>query len=135
MKMVRFDLGRTLEDVIDGQDILLAGSLETLQTIQGLKDAHGSRQSWRWSLILAKPQQPEQIAASQKEYFRILDNLKIRRFFEPVAQRVTLSTEAGTVKPSKKIFRTAINKIPGLRFSDVIFITEEKKNMWRLRGG
>jgi FMN phosphatase YigB (HAD superfamily) len=134
MKMVLFDLGETLEDIIGGQDILLPGARETLRAIQKMKDADGKPP------ILALVSDfgdlgatPEEVAASQKEYFKILENLGIRSFFEPLAQRVTLSTEAGAPKPEKKIFQTAINKIPGLRFSDVLFITEESKHVKKAR--
>jgi FMN phosphatase YigB (HAD superfamily) len=130
MKMVLFDLGETLEVAVDNQDILLPGARETLKAVQKLKDAHGEPP------ILALVSDfgetlatPAQIAASRQEYIGILEKLKIRSFFEPVAQRVTLSTEARAVKPSKKIFQTAMKKIPGLRFSDILFITEEQTHV------
>lgn len=130
MKMVLFDLGETLEVVVDNQDILLPGAKETLQAIQQLKDADGE------SPVLALisdfgniPATPAQVEASREEYFGILESLDIRSFFEPVASRVTLSTEAGATKPSKKIFQKAISKVPGLSFTDVLFITEEQKHV------
>lgn len=125
MKMVLFDLGDTLEVIVDNKDVLLPGALETLQAIEKLKDAQGQPPIQAVATNFGKiPATPAQMAASRAEILQILDALNIRRFFEPVAQRVTLSTEAGAAKPSKKIFQHVINKIPGLRFSDVLFVTE-----------
>jgi FMN phosphatase YigB (HAD superfamily) len=125
MKMILFDLGDTLEVIVNNRDVLLPGALETLQAIERLKDAQSKPPVI--ALVtnfggLNAP--PAQMAASRAEILQILDDLKIRRFFEPVAQRVTLSTEAGAEKPSKKIFQHVINKIPGLGFPDVLFVTE-----------
>lgn len=125
MKMVLFDLGNTLEVVVEGRDVLLPGARETLQAIRGLKDASGE------SPLLALlsdfgpvPATPGQVDASRAEYLRILEDLGIRSFFEPVADRVTISAEAGATKPKKKLFQRAISKLPGLRFPDVLFVTE-----------
>src|ERR671920_350634 len=63
-------------------------------------------------------------------YYEILEDLGIRSFFEPVAERVTLSSEVGVFKPDEKIFRNVIEKIDeGLHFGDVIFTTE---NRWHV---
>jgi len=130
MKMVLFDLGNTLEDVVDREDVLLPGAYETLEAIRTMQDSDGE------APILALvsdfghiPATPEQILSSQKEYYKILENLGIRSFFEPVAQRVTLSTEVGKLKPAKEIFQVVIEKIPGLHFADVIFITEDRSHV------
>lgn len=125
MKMVLFDLGDTLEVIVNNKDVLLPGALETLQAIEKLKDVQGKPPIQAIVTNFGKiPATPAQMAVSRAEILQILDALSIRRFFEPVAQRVTLSTEAGATKPSKKIFQHVINKIPGLRFPDVMFITE-----------
>src|SRR5215472_9201578 len=41
-----------------------------------------------------------------KRYLEILDTTTLRPFFEPVKNRVTLSTHAGVMKPDRKIFET-----------------------------
>jgi FMN phosphatase YigB (HAD superfamily) len=127
--MILFDLGNTLEDQERGE--LLPGASETLEAIQAMRDAKGN------APVLALvsdfgniPATPEQIQTSQREYVAILRDLGILRYFEPVAQRVTLSSEVGATKPSKKIFRAAIDKIGGgLLFQDVMFITERKSHV------
>jgi FMN phosphatase YigB (HAD superfamily) len=131
MKMVLFDLGKTLER----EDVLLPGARETLEAIHAMRDSNGE------APVLALvsdfgdiPASPEQILSSQKEYLKILENLGIRSFFEPVAQRVTLSTEVGKLKPAKKIFQAVIEKIPGLHFADIMFITEDRDHVQAARG-
>src|SRR5438067_1832953 len=129
MKIILFDLGNTLENTDQGG--LLPGASETLEAIQALRDAGGK------APILALvsdfgeiPATAAQIEASRQEYFQILRDLGILRFFEPVTKRVTLSTEVGAEKPSRKIFKAVINKIGGgLRFQDVMFITERKSHV------
>jgi FMN phosphatase YigB (HAD superfamily) len=59
------------------------------------------------------PAAREPVLTSQKEYYRILEELGNRTFFEPVAPRVTMSTEVGRPKPDTKIFQAVIEKIPG----------------------
>jgi phosphoglycolate phosphatase-like HAD superfamily hydrolase len=127
MKIVLFDLGETLEEVVDGEDILLPGARETLEAIHAMRDSNGK------APVLALvsdfgdiPANPAQILASQKEYYKLLEKLGIRSFFEPVAQRVTLSTEVGRPKPDKQVFQAVIEKIPGLHLADVMFITEDQ---------
>jgi len=125
MKMVLFDLGDTLEVVVNNKDALLPGARETLQAIEKLKDEQGKPPIIALVTNFGKLKAtPAQMAASRAEILKILADLKIQGFFEPVAQRVTLSTEAGAEKPKKKIFLHVINKVPGLGFPDVMFITE-----------
>ena len=59
----------------------------------------------------------------------LLEKLGIRSFFEPVAQRIILSTEVGRPKPDKKVFQAVIEKIPGLHFADVMFMTEDRSHV------
>lgn len=133
MKVILFDLGNTLENTAKG--VLLPGARETLEAIQGMKAGDGS------SPVLALvsdfgeiPATPAQIKASRDEYLKILDVLDIRQFFEPVTQRITLSAEAGAVKPSPIIFRKAIDKISNqLPFKDVMFVTENEPHILAAR--
>ena len=74
------------------------------------------------------PDDPEQIPIIRQRYYEILDGLGLRSLFEPVADRVTLSAEVGVFKPDERIFLAVIEKIAdGLRFGDVVFITENRK--------
>lgn len=121
MKLVLFDLGDTLES--DG--VLLPGALETLETIASL------RTEGRPAAVLGllsdfhMPAEPSDVAIIQQQYYTLLDDLGIRQFFEPVAERVTLSTEVGAFKPDEAVFRAAAAKVdPALDFGQVLFVTE-----------
>jgi FMN phosphatase YigB (HAD superfamily) len=126
MKIVLFDLGKTLED----RGLLLPGAHDTLQAIQAMQGP--GREVAVLALVsdFNMPTRPEQIPTLQQQYYEILDQLGIRSFFEPVAERVTLSTAVGVVKPDERIFRAVIAKInAGLCFQDVIFITENRTHV------
>lgn len=121
MKIILFDLGKTLED----GDVLLPGARETLQAIQVMRDSSGEAVAMALVSDFDMPDRPEQIPVIRQQYYDILDSLGIRSFFEPVSERVTLSTEVGVFKPDEKIFRAVVEKIEeDLSFQSVIFITE-----------
>ena len=129
MKIILFDLGNTLEDVEQGG--LLPGATETLEAILAMRDANGNAPVLALVSDFGEiPATLEQIQASQREYFGILQDLGILRYFEPVVRRVTLSTEVGAAKPSRRIFQAVIDKIGGrLLFQDVMFITERRSHV------
>ena len=130
MKVVLFDLGETLEN----QDVLLPGARETLQAIQEMHDPSGEAAVLALVSDFDIPDSPEQIPAIRQRYYEILEGLGIRSFFEPVAERVTLSSEVGVFKPDEKIFRTVIEKFgEGLHFGDVIFTTENREHVTEAR--
>jgi FMN phosphatase YigB (HAD superfamily) len=130
MKVVLFDLGETLED----RDVLLPGARETLQAIQEMRDSNGEAAVLALVSDFDMPDNPEQVPFIQQRYYELLDKLSIRSFFEPVADRVTLSTEVGAFKPDERIFRAVIEKIDeGLGFRDVIFVTENQEHVLEAR--
>jgi FMN phosphatase YigB (HAD superfamily) len=126
MKIVLFDLGKTLED----QDVLLPGARETLQAIQAMRDSSGEAIVMALVSDFDMPDSPGQIPVIRQQYYDILDSLGIRSFFEPVSERVTLSTEVGVFKPDEKIFRAVIEKLnEDLSFQCVMFITENLEHV------
>jgi len=119
--LVFFDLGNTLES----DDVLLPGALETLTQIAEIKDDTGRAVLLGLISDFTPATTPEQIPAIQAEYYDIIGRLGIRSFFEPVAERVTLSTEVNVRKPDPAIFRRAIEKLdPAASFADSLFVTE-----------
>ena len=121
MKLVLFDLGRTLED----HDVLLPGALRVLQDISALCDDNGD------PVLLALG---SDFDAPADEYYDIIENLGIRSFFEPVTARVTLSGEVGAHKPAKEFFTAAVTKAdPALTFEDVMFVTENRTHVQAAR--
>jgi FMN phosphatase YigB (HAD superfamily) len=121
MKIILFDLGRTLEEA----DVLLPGALEALQGLAQLRSTAGEAPLLGLISDFDMPRTAEEIPVLQQRYYDILDHLGIRSFFEPVAERVTLSTEVGVFKPDERIFRTAIGKLdPAGSFGNAMFVTE-----------
>jgi hypothetical protein len=121
VKLVLFDLGDTLESA----GVLRPGAMETLEAIASLRrDGHAAALLGLVS-DFHMPDDPSDVGPIQQQYYSLLDDLGIRAFFEPVAERVTLSTEVGVFKPDEAVFRTAASKIsPDLDFKDILFVTE-----------
>ena len=121
MKLVLFDLGDTLES--DG--VLLPGAIDTLEAIRSGNTAGGPAPLLGLVSDFDMPAAPSDVPIIQQRYYDLLDGLGIRPFFEPVAERVTLSTEVGVFKPDEAVFRAAASKVhPALEFDDVLFVTE-----------
>ena len=121
MKVILFDLGRTLED----QDVLLPGATEMLEAVRGLVDADGAALQIGLVSDYTMPETAADVPALRQEYLAILDRLSLREFFEPVEVRVTLSTELGVFKPDERVFRAALDKLqPGIPFGSALFVTE-----------
>lgn len=126
MKVILFDLGQTLEN----KGKLLPGALETLSAIQMLRDSKDESPVLALISDFLAANNPAEINQLQQQYYDLIQNLGIKSFFEPVAKRVTLSTEIGVRKSDEKIFRTAVDKISkDFPFTDVIFITENKEHI------
>jgi hypothetical protein len=78
----------------------------------------------------ASPSTPKKIKVVFDKYISILDELDLKRYFEPVERRVTLSTHAGVFKPDKRIFEKAIERLGiDARLSECLFITENKEHV------
>ena len=131
-KIILFDLGNTLENT--KKEVLIPGALKTLQATNTMRDSNGKVPILALVSDFDMPESPAQIAAIQQRYFAILDRLGIRLFFEPVAKRVTLSTEVGVFKPDKKIFQAVLKKLDGHpSFKNVLFITENLDHVQKAR--
>jgi FMN phosphatase YigB (HAD superfamily) len=142
MRVILFDLGDTLEfETQEHKDVLLPGALEMLMAVQALQDTEGAHPALALISDFDDRDNTGEIAGTtaqiklfRKQYLKLLAALGLDFFFEPHAERVTLSIEAGVRKPDKKIFRMAIDKIhAGLPFHDVIFITENAEHIAEAR--
>jgi len=68
------------------------------------------------------------------KYVAVLDELGLKRFFEPVERRVTLSTHAGVFKPDPRIFKKAIQRLRlRLSLNQCLFITENAEHVTACR--
>jgi len=130
VKLVLFDLGDTLES----GGVLLPGALETLEAIASLRTEGEPPAVLGLLSDFHMPAAPGDVGAIQQQYYTLLDQLGIRHYFEPVAQRVTLSTEVGVFKPEEAVFREAAAKVdPALAFDDVLFVTENRGHVLAAR--
>jgi peptidase M28-like protein len=130
--IVLFDLGDTLEDRERG--VLLPDARKALAAIQAMRDPRGAAPILALVSDFDMPDGPAQIPAIRERYFAILEGLGIRNFFEPVAKRVTLSTEVGVFKPDKRVFQAAVKKIDRrLALSNAVFITENSAHVEKAR--
>ncbi|WP_035965432.1 hypothetical protein [Bradyrhizobium sp. YR681] len=130
IKALLLDLGDTLYDTAAKKPF--PGVEDALARLKALKAAN------RKPLVMClasdytmpEPRTPEAIAAAFVEYLGVLDGTHLRRFFEPVDERVTLSTHAGVRKPAAKAFRTALKRA-GIRATlrDTLFITENAEHI------
>jgi hypothetical protein len=130
VKLILFDLGRTLED----GDVLLPGAREALEAISGLRDGSGPAAVLGLVSDVEVPAGPSEVPLIRQRYLALLDHLGIRSFFEPVAERVTLSSEVGASKPDEAVFRAAVTRAdPALQFADVLFVTEDRGHVLAAR--
>lgn len=130
MRIVLFDLGRTLEY----NDVLLPGAVQTLEAISGLRDMDGQPVAMGLVSDFDMPQTPADVLAIRQSYVAILDGLGIRPFFEPADRCVTLSTDVGVFKPDERVFRAALDRFaPGLPFSAALFVTENSEHVGAAR--
>ena len=60
------------------------------------------------------------------EYLHILDQLGLRRFFQPVGRHVTLSTHAGVMKPERRVYELALERLGNYSsLAECVSITED----------
>ncbi len=125
IRVVMFDLGLTL---IDAHDKPFAHVAEALATIKDLKAADGKR--LRICLVsdftMAEPPNAAQkVRTLFTEYLARLAPSGLRPFFEPVQRCITLSTQAGALKPERVVFETALRRLQvKATLAECLFITE-----------
>ena len=123
MKMVLFDLGDTLEH----NDELLPGAVKTLESIAKMRDPDGAPVVLSLGSDFEMPTQSSDLPHIREKYYAILRKLGIDRFFQPLASRVTLSSEVGVFKPAAAFFEAVVAKTASdMRFADVLFVSENR---------
>ena len=126
MRVVIFDLGDTLEY----NDVLLPGAQDMLTRVRELRDDDDKSPALCVLSNYFMPTDADPLEAIQGRYYALLDTLGIRSFFEPVTERVTLSSEVGVEKPAREIFERAVAKVdPQLELRHTIFITENPEHI------
>ncbi|QIF01668.1 M20/M25/M40 family metallo-hydrolase [Roseimicrobium sp. ORNL1] len=131
MRIVIFDLGDTLEH----DDVLLPGAIEMLTSVRNMRDDRGDAPVMCLLSDYFTPTAQDPLDAIQTRYYTLLETLGIRAFFEPVSERVTLSSELGVSKPSKRLFERTVEKAaPGFDLHHALFITEHAGHVAAARG-
>lgn len=134
IRVLLFDLGKTL--VRDAQAVL-PHVPEALDQIAGLRTATGE------ALVMGvvsdfgripEPALPEQIAATEEEMAGLLEGWSLRRYFEPIQERVTLSTHTGVQKPDCRVFQMALLRMSiRANLDECLFVTEEPEHIRHCR--
>ena len=126
IRVVMFDLGLTL---IDGSGQPFPHVKASLSSIQGFVVGGKPVQSCLVSdfTMPAPPPTPAKIKVLFEQYLQVfLEPTGLRPFFEPVEKHITLSTHAGDVKPAKKVFTKALERLGTTATLDqCLFITEK----------
>ena len=134
IRVVMFDLGSTL---VDNDVHPFAHVEDALTAISDFKTADGKPLLSCLVSDFTMPPAPvtdAKVAGLFNEYLAILDATGLRPFFEPVNERVTLSTQAGVKKPDRKIFETALQRLgAGVGLEECLFITEDAVHIEKAR--
>ena len=135
LRVIFFDLGNTL---IDAARQPFPHVKEALTAISSFAAADGG--PLRSCLVsdftmASSPVTAVKVTALFNQYLAILDTTGLRPFFEPVDSRVTLSTHAKALKPDRKIFDKALQRLgaSGVPFGECLLITEEPAHIQTVR--
>src|ERR1044072_1704624 len=106
IRVLLLDLGGTL--MVDGA--VLPGVPEALRAIEEFKIADGKLLVTCLVSDFEMPIPRTQVAidAAFRAYLDILEGVNLAHFFEPVDERITLSTHAGVTKPARIVFELAL---------------------------
>ena len=84
--------------------------------------------------MVAPPITPAKVKPVFEEYIAILDGTGLREFFEPVEQRVTLSTHVGVRKPDRAVFEKALDRLQSnASLPECLLITENAEHIRAVR--
>lgn len=130
IKALLLDLGQTLIDTASKTPF--PGVVDALGVIETFETT--DHQPLVTCLVsdydMPKSRSPADIAATFARFLEVLDETGLRRFFEPVDERVTLSTHAGVRKPAALVFDTALKRagVDG-GLNHALFITEDAEHI------
>lgn len=125
IRLVLFDLGGTL--VRDGELFPhVVAAIEATAQFE-TEDGEPLVSCLLSDYYLAEPvDDADAIEARFQEYLSVLENLCLREWFEPVDERVTLSTHAGALKPDRNLFELAVARTQiEATLEECLFITED----------
>ncbi|MEA2939865.1 MAG: hypothetical protein QOD09_394 [Bradyrhizobium sp.] len=125
IRALLLDLGDTL---IDSENRVFPGVKDALGVLETFETE--DHQPLVLCLVsdfkMPKPRTAAAIAAAFADYLHVLDQTGLRAFFEPVDQRVTLSTMVGVTKPAAAVFEAALKRAKvDAPLTEAMFITEQ----------
>ena len=129
IRILMLDLGDTL---IHGESVF-PHVPEALEALREFKTTGGAQLALSLVSDFVMPDPPstaKKIKDIFRQYIAILEQLKLKKFFEPVERHITLSTHAGVNKPDRRVFELAIKRL-GLtaKLSECLFITENRDHI------
>jgi hypothetical protein len=132
--VVMFDLGLTL---IDENNLPFDHVRDALTAIASFKtaDAKPLRSCLVSDFAMATPPTTAQkVRVLFNQYLGVLDQAGLRPFFEPVQKRVTLSTQAGALKPDRAVFETALRRLQvKATLEECLLVTENASHIKAVR--
>jgi len=127
IQVLMFDLGMTLSD---GNNRPFPHVADALKSIAKLKTTAGKPLKSCLVSDFTMPSPGHTVSQIFAEYLAILDTTTLRPFFEPVKKRVTLSTHAGVMKPDRKVFQKALDRLGSqAALKNCLFITENSDHV------
>ncbi|SDX94261.1 hypothetical protein SAMN05444358_11813 [Ruegeria halocynthiae] len=123
IKVLMFDLGGTLAR----NRVLLPHAAASVAACGSFitKDGSPLESCLVSDFVLADPFESDKVVAIFSEYLQILTTLGLRDLFQPVERRVTLSTHANIMKPDRRVFELALERLGSTAtLTECLFITE-----------
>ncbi len=133
IRVLMLDLGNTLAE----GDNVLPHVPEALQVLSRFETASGAK--LLLSLVSdytmpAPPVTPQKVQAIFEDYVKEIEQLQLKKFFEPVDRHVTLSTHAGVDKPDPLVFKKALQRLRvRAPLNGCLFITENAEHVAECR--
>lgn len=133
IRVVLVDLGDTL---VHG-DAVYPHAREAMESICEFETAGGDPLEVALVSDFEMPSSGEESELGEifARYVAILERFELRDLFEPVDERVTLSSHAGVFKPDRRVFELALERLgteAGL--DECVFVTENREHVAACRG-
>ena len=131
IRVVMFDLGGTL--VAQDPPKVLPGVPDALAAIGKLVTPAGDPVVT--CLVSDFHPTEDEFAAAFKQYVDLLKGLKLKKDYEPVARRVTLSGHTAAWKPDRRVFEAALARLGvAAAWGECLLITEDAEHVAAARG-
>jgi hypothetical protein len=124
LRVILLDLGGTLTD----GSRTFSCVPEALTALRKFRDARGEpvQLCLVSDFAMPDPSSGTTVRTIFADYLQILDRLDLRRFFKPVGHHVTLSAHAGAMKPERRVYELALERLGNhSSLKECVSITED----------